>query len=502
MSFSKRGNMKEQTEQIYDVLVIGAGITGCMTAYRLARYELKTAVVERGADIASGATGANSAIVHAGFDPKPGTVKAALNARGSAELLEIAARLGVTHRVNGALVMAFDEGDQLAHIRQLYEWGGQNGVSDLHLISGDEVRHIEGEVSDEVRGALWAPRSGIVCPYGLAIAVAEVAAVNGTDFYFEFNVNSIKHSAGVFTVTDGIRTLRARYIVNAAGTHADLIARAAGEEDFPARSLPRRGEYMLLDRSCGKLVGATLFSVPGPLGKGIILSPTADGNLILGPNAHEVDRDDTATTAAGLDEISRAAKRYVRSLDLSRVITQFAGVRPNCVLGDFYLRASEKVPGLVHLAGIESPGLASSPAVARVGVSLLADAGLTLRERADFRDERPPHIELRNLSDDEADALVRRDPAYGRIICRCEQVTEGEIIDAIRRPLGARNIDMVKRRTRAGMGRCQGGFCLPRVAAIIARESGMPLCAVTKRGGDSYLMSGEVRPSGDEVKND
>ena len=481
----------------FDVVIIGAGITGCMTAYMLAGYDLRVAVLERGPDVAVGATGANSAIVHAGFDPKPGTVKAALNAKGARMLLEIARKLGVKHRVNGAYVMAFNDEDERAHVKQLIEWGKLNGVEKLEFLEGDEVRAREAAVSDNVTCALFAPESGIVCPYGLAIAVAEVAAVNGTGFFFGFEAKKIEKDPenGVFSVSDGNgRTVRADYIVNAAGTHAEDIAFLCGEDDFPARALPRRGEYMLLDKNCGSMINSTLFACPGKMGKGIILSPTADGNIILGPNAHDVGKDDTFTTPEGLEEIVRGASRLVKKLDTRPVITQFAGVRPNCVLGDFYLKASEKVPGLIHLAGIESPGLASSPAVALTGVGLLEDAGLKLRERKNYIPDRPPHIEFRELSDEEKDALVRRDPSYGRVICRCENITEGEILDAIRRPLGARTVDMVKRRTRAGMGRCQGGFCMPRVIGILSRELGVPMTEIRKSDGDSVFVPEELRP--------
>jgi len=476
----------------YDIIIIGAGITGCMTAYKLARYRLRVAVVERSADIAMGATRANSAIVHAGFDPEPGTLKAKLNANGCMQIREIARILNVSYKNNGTLVLGFSE-EEMDHVGQLMDWGKQNGVPDLELLNAEELAALEPNVSANALGALRAPTAGIVCPYGLAIAVAENAALNGTDFYFDFPVTKIDRTETGFSVSDGKTTLSARYVVNAAGTHAEDIAAIAGEQDFPAKSLPRRGEYMLLDKTVGGMISHTLFAVPGKLGKGIILSPTVDGNLIMGPNAHLVDKDDTSTTADGLAEITRGASRLVDRLDTRAVITQFAGVRPNCVLGDFYLKPSEQIPGLLHLAGIESPGLASSPAVADYAVNLLTEMGLELTERENYIPTRPDQPKFTELSDEEKRALIEKNPAYGKIICRCETITEGEIIDAIRRPLGARNLDMVKRRTRAGMGRCQGGFCSPRVAEILARELGIPMDKITKNGGESYILTGGKR---------
>lgn len=476
----------------YDILIIGAGITGCMIAHKLARYRLRTAVVERCCDIAMGATGANSAIAHAGYDPAPGTLKAALNAKGAAQLPAITRQLDVGYKQIGSLVVAFGE-DEMDGLRRLARQGEQNGVPELALLDRARLRELEPNISENAYAALYAPTGGIVCPYGLAIAAAEHAAVNGTDFYFDFPVRSITRAEGGFTVGDGQRTLRARIVINAAGTHADEMASLAGERDFPAVSTPRRGEYMLLDKSMGSLVRHTLFVLPGKLGKGILLSPTVDGNLIVGPNSHAVPKDDTATTAAGLAEVAAGASRLVRSLNTRTVITQFAGVRPNCVLDDFYIAPSEQIPGLLHAAGIESPGLASSPAVADYVLERLRDMGVRMEERDDYLAHRPPQLRFRELSDEQKRAVIAENPAYGKVICRCETITEGEILDAIRRPLGARTLDMVKRRTRAGMGRCQGGFCSPRVTDLLARELGIPLDAVTKRGGDSFLLTGPER---------
>lgn len=478
----------------YDIVIIGAGITGCMTAYKLARYRLRVAVAEAGADVAEGCTRANSAIVHAGYDPEPGTHKALLNVRGCAEMPSLCRLLGVRYTASGSLVAAFSE-DEIPKLRELYERGVKNGVPGLEIIGGDRLREMEPNIADNAVAALWAPTAGIVCPYGLCIAAAEAAASAGTEFIFNYKVNAIKKESELFYISacDG-RVLTAKFAVNAAGVSADEIAAMAGETDFPARIIPRRGEYMILDKSEGRTVNRPLFSVPTEKGKGILLTPTVDGNIIVGPNAHIVDdAKDTSTTASGLAEIAAGAAKTVKRLNLRSVITSFSGIRPTPACGDFYIRPSDKTVGLLHLAGIESPGLASSPAIGGYAVELLAGMGLKLEERPDFDGTRPVSVRFDELDDNAKNELIKKNPAYGKIICRCESVTEGEIIDAIRRPLGARSVDAVKRRTRAGMGRCQGGFCSVRVAAILARELGTGMDEVTKNGGKSYILTGGRR---------
>ncbi len=474
---------------LYDVIIIGAGCTGSMTAYRLAKYDLRVLVLEAGNDIASGATKANSAISHAGFDAEVGTLKAKLNVAATREMPSLAKKLDIDYDMNGTLVMGFGE-EELPHLKELYERGVKNGVPNMEIVGGERLYDMEPNLSREATHALYAPTGGIVSAWGLPIAAAECAAVNGTEFVFHYRVNSIKKDDdGNFTVSNGSTEYRAKFLVNAAGVWGDHIAELAGERDFPARIIPRRGEYMLLDKTEGKTAKHVLFSVPRGNGKGILVSPTVHGNLIVGPNAYKIDdRDDKQTTEAGLSEILAGAKRLVPTLNDRAVITSFSGVRPTPSTGDYYIQPSEQVGGLLHLAGIESPGLASSPAVGAYAVELLEKMGLELRERKDFRDERPEQIRFESLDDISRAELIRKNPAYGRIICRCETVTEGEIIDAIHRPVGARDIDMVKRRTRAGMGRCQGGFCMPRVAEILARELDIPLEQVTKFGGSSWIV--------------
>lgn len=484
---------------LYDVLIIGAGITGAMTARKLAKYDISVCVAEAAEDVAMGATKANSAIVHAGFDAECGTLKARLNVQGCAMMPDETKELDVPYKNCGSLVCAFSD-EEVKHLELLKKRGDTNGVPGLTIIDRDTLRRMEPNISPDAAAALWAPTAGIVCPYELCIAACEHAAVNGTDFRFNFRVTSIEKKNGIFRVSDGENVIEARYLVNAAGVYSDEIARLAGD-DIDFSIIPRRGEYMLLDRTEGKTANCVLFSCPSANGKGILVSPTVDGNLILGPTAKAIpDKDDTATTAEGLDEVLRGARHLVPAVNTRAVITQFSGVRPTPVgsdgditKSDFCIRKSEAVEGLLHLAGIESPGLASSPAVGAYAVELLAEMGLTLAEKQDYKEGRPEKIRFRELNAEQRAAVIAKNPLYGKIICRCETVTEGEIVDAIRRPLGARSLDMVKRRTRAGMGRCGSGFCSPRTVEILARELGVSMAEITKCGGNSVILNGGKR---------
>ncbi len=478
----------------YDLIIIGAGVNGAMLAHKLARYDLKVAVVETGCDVASGASRANSAIVHAGFDAAEGSLKAKLNARGCAELPELARQLDVPYKNNTSLVVAFGEEDERM-LEKLLARGRANGVPKLEIIDSARLHELEPNVSPEATAALLAPTAGIICPYELTIACAENAAVNGTDFYFDFPVDKIDVGE-LITVHSGERTLKAEYVVNSAGEHSAELAKML-DPDFEIGILPRRGEYMILDKAEGKTCTATIFSCPSKVGKGILVSPTVDGNIIVGPNAHLVEPEDTSTTAEGLDEISVGARRLVPSVNLRAVITSFAGVRPTPTTDDFHIARSKRCETFLNMVGIESPGLASSPAVAAYAIERLVEMGLELTEKSDYNPFRTPNGHLpkpfRELSDSEKLERCKADPSYAKIICRCETITEGDILSAIRRPLGAKTVDMVKIRTRAGMGRCQGGFCSPRVTELLANELGCSLDDITKRGGESKLLYGKTK---------
>lgn len=476
---------------IYDVLIIGAGCTGVMTARLLSEYKCSVAVVDMASDVATGATAANSAIVHAGYDAKPGTLKAKLNVRGNKLMKELAVQLGVELKEVGSHVIGFGDED-LEHLKELLKRGQENGVEGLEIISGDKLHEMEPNVSPEATHSLWAPTAAITCPYGITIAAAENAATNGVKFFLNFKVTGSSNVGGINYVTNGNDTIAAKYVVNCAGVHSAEVAKLLGEHDFPISITPRRGEYMILDKACGDIANSTLFVCPSSRGKGILVSPTVDGNIIVGPNAYPIeDGDDRSTTAQGLDEISEGARRIMPSINLRNVITSFSGVRPTPDIYDFYIKISEQVPGVVHAVGVESPGFAASPATGEYLVSLLEEAGLKLEKRDDYIPTRRAdgnHKQWNKLSTEEKNAACERNSAYGKIICRCETVTEGDIIDALSSPIPAVTVDMMKKRLRAGMGRCQGGFCSPRVADIIAEHTGKTLAEVTKSGGESWLV--------------
>ncbi len=482
--------------KIYDIVIIGAGVTGSVLAHKLAKYKLDCAVVEAGCDVASGASRANSAIVHAGFDAEPGTLKAKLNVKGCAQMAELAHQLDVPYKNNTSLVVAYGEEDEET-LQTLLERGRTNGVPNLEIIDKQRLKELEPDISSEATAALYAPSAGIICPYELTIAAAENAAINGTEFFFDFRVDKIEASDGIFSICSGDCEIKSRFVANCAGVHSDEIARMV-DPDFQINIIPRRGEYLILDKSEGKTVSATLFMVPSKVGKGVLVTPTVDGNLLVGPNAHEVlEKGDTSTTAMGLEEISTGAKRLVPNANLRAVITSFAGVRPTPSTHDFHIEPAKSAEGFLNLVGIESPGLASSPAVADYAVEKLRTMGLELVNREDYNPYRTEngHMQkpFRELTDTEKAELCKAEPAYGKIVCRCEMVTEGDILAAIHRPIGAKTIDMVKIRTRSGMGRCQGGFCSPRVAELIAKELNVPLDTITKRGSGSELLTGKTK---------
>ncbi len=475
---------------MYDIAIIGGGVVGGMIARELARYDLRICILERENDVAKGATRANSAIVHAGFDAETGTLKARLNVRGSEQMEAVCAELGVKYRRNGSLVIGFsDEDRDILHA--LLARGNANGVRDLRVVEQDELRALEPNISADATCALYAPTGAIICPYELCIAAVGNAMDNGTDLLCNFAVVGIDRTGGIYTVTaaDG-SSVSARYVINAAGLHADDMARLVGDDSFSIH--PRRGEYVLLDRAAGDTVRHTVFRVPGKGGKGILVTPTVDGNLLVGPTSQDMeDKGDHATTAEGLARVMReAGENIAGGVPFGKSITSFCGLRAAGSTGDFIINERD---GFVNVAGIESPGLSSAPAIAEYVIGLLRASGLALTEKSNFNHTRPAYHAFREATVEEKNAMIARDPAYGRIVCRCETVTEGEILAAIRQNPPASDIDGVKRRTRAGMGRCQGGFCGPYVMELIARERGIPFESVTKSGGQSVMVYGRTK---------
>ncbi len=476
----------------YDVAVIGAGAVGALTARALTRYRVKVALLEKAEDVAAGASRANSGIVHGGFDPHPSTKKAELNVRGTSMMKDLTKELGVSFRQNGSLVLAFSK-EEMQTVQALYERGIANFVPGLSVIGAEELHTLEPRVSPAAVGALRCTSSGIVCPYGLTIAAAGNAMDNGADLFCSFCVDNIKQNEDGFTIRSGDRSIEATYIVNCAGIRADEIAAMIGDTRYTIT--PKKGEYMLLDRAEGGLCNHTLFQLPTAAGKGVLVSPTADGNLLVGPTSVAIDdKDCRDTTAEGLEAVRAAAAKSVEDIPYRQVITSFTGLRASLDgADDFVIEPSEKSPRFISAMGIESPGLSAAPAIAEEIVKLLGEAGLRLPQNPDFRGKRASYHTFRDMTDEDKNELIRREPAYGHVICRCETVTEGEILDAIRRNPPARTMDAVKRRVRAGMGRCQGGFCTTYIAELISAEHGIPITEVTKFGKGSELLVDETK---------
>ena len=476
---------------MYDVLIAGAGVIGGMLARELSKYKLSVCLLEKENDVATGASRANSGIVHGGFDPVPGTLKARMNSLGIGLLYEAAKQLNVPHINNGSMVCAFSEKEE-AVLDTLLARGDANGIEGLSLISGDEARKIEPNLSEKVTKVLLVPNAGIICPYELTIASIGNAMDNGVSLKRNFAVARITKENGSFTVTsENGETVTGTYFVNCAGGYSDKIAQIAGDGFFTI--MPRAGEYMLLDKAEGSRVKHTIFQVPSEEGKGILVSPTVDGNLLVGPTASHVQApNSTEITPEGLAMVTRLAAKSVPTVNFRQVITSFAGVRASEKHDDFIIQASDKVENLVHVAAIDSPGLTACVAIARYAVEILSGLGLTLAEKEDWNGNREDPHAFRHMTDEEKDAYIKKNPAYGKIVCRCETVSEGEIVAAIRRNPQAIDIDGVKRRTRSGMGRCQGGFCSPYVMKLIAREHGIPMEEVTKCGSGSEPLIGKL----------
>lgn len=482
---------------MYDVIIVGAGVSGAASARELSRCAARVCVLEKEEDVCCGTSKANSAIIHAGFDAAHGSLMAKMNVQGNRMVPGLAKELDFPFRRNGSLVVCMSEED-MHRLLALYENGVKNGVEGLEIVDARRLHELEPNVSKNAVAALWAPTGGIVCPFNMTIALAENANANGVDFRFNTKVTGFTRGEEGWTVHTEQGDFRTRYVVNAAGVYADVLHNMVS-----ARKLhitPRRGDYCLLDRQVGGFVSHTVFQLPGKLGKGVLVSPTVHGNIIVGPTAIDIeDRDGTNTTAAGLEELISKAGISVDNLPIRQTITSFAGLRAHEDHHEFVIGEAEDAPGFVDCAGIESPGLTSAPAIGLTVAELLREK-LGLREKEDFIATRKGLLDPKSLTWDAYQALIRENPAYGQIICRCEQVTEGEIIDAIRRPLGARSLDGVKRRTRAGMGRCQAGFCSPRVMEILARELGVSQAEITKCGGASRLIVGVNKDSLEEVR--
>lgn len=474
---------------MYDVAVIGAGIVGCAVARELSKYELKVVVIEKSFDVSDGATKANSGIVHAGYDAMPGSLKAKLNVQGNKMYEELCRELEVPFSRTGSLVVGFNE-DEMKTIEELYKRGVENGVEGLEIIDGNRLRKMEPNINEKAIAALYANTAGITSPYELCIALAENANQNGVEFKLSTKVSRVYKEKDIFSIESDRETIQANYLVNSAGLFSDDINRMLGGAEF--NITPRRGEYCLIDKSQGRFVKSVIFQAPTKKGKGILVAPTTHGNLLIGPNAIEVpDKENLDTTEEGLEEIINGAKKSVNNINTREVITSFSGIRATPDGRDFIINVP--IRSAVNAAGIESPGLTSAPAIAQMVIEMLSQEGLKVDKKPGFISKRIRTKTFIEMDENEKAAALRENPLFGRVICRCEHVTEGDIIGAIRGPLGARTVDGIKRRLRAGMGRCQGGFCMPRVVEILARELNIKTEEVLKAGEGSYILTGRTK---------
>ncbi|MCR4723588.1 MAG: NAD(P)/FAD-dependent oxidoreductase [Eubacteriales bacterium] len=470
---------------MYDVIIIGCGIIGAAAAYELSKYDISVALLEKENDIAQGATKANSAIVHAGYDPEEGTLMAKYNIKGASMMKGICEAFDVPYKQCGAFVLAFDDND-MQEVEKLYKRGKNNGVPGLRITGHDETLALEPHLSNNIIGALYAPSSGIVDPWDLCIAYAQTAVRNGVDLKLSNTVVDIVKMDDRFIVRTDKGEYETRYVVNAAGTHADRINDMVCEHRFTI--VPTKGEYYVIDKKDSDLINATIFQCPSAKGKGVLVSRTVHGNLIVGPDADpQEDPDDTSVKQSALDYIMEASLRSVPTINFRSVIRSYAGVRANSDVGEFVIGEAPETPGFINLAAIKSPGLTSAPAIGLDAVDILKDAGLNMKKKNEYVETRKM-IRFDELSAEEKNALIADDPHFGKIICRCEHVTEGEILAAIHDVIPALTIDAIKKRCRSGMGRCQGGFCGPRIAEIIARETGMPMTDILQGPVGSEIL--------------
>ena len=464
---------------MYDVIIIGGGVSGAASARELSRYKVRACVLEKEEDVCCGTSKANSAIVHAGYDAAPGSLKAKLNVRGNEMMEQLSEDLDFPFQKTGSLVICLS-GEEMPGLQELYDKGVANGVKGLKILDREEVLGMEPNITDDVYAALYAPSAGIVCPFGMNIALAENACTNGVEFRFNTEVLDIRKTENGYEIHTNRGMFQAKCVVNAAGVYADKIHNMVSKKKI--HITPRRGEYCLLDKSAGTHVSRTIFSLPTKYGKGVLVTPTVHGNLLIGPTAVDIEnKEGTNTTREGLDEVISKAGQNVKNLPMRQVITSFAGLRAHEDGSEFIIGEADDAEGFIDCAGIESPGLTSCPAIGGMVAEILREK-LGLEEKENFISTRKGILNPNTLAKEERAELIRKEPAYGNIICRCEMITEGEILDAIRRPLGARSLDGVKRRTRAGMGRCQSGFCSPRTMEILARELHVNMSDITKSG--------------------
>ena len=473
----------------HDVCIIGGGVVGLNISREISRYRLRTCVIEKEADVGRGCSKANSGIVHGGYSDEPGTLKAELCVAGNRMYQQLDRELHFGYRKTGSLVLAFAI-EELATLEKLLENGRNNGVTGLRIIDRQELLLREPHLNPAVLAALLCEDAGVTSPYEFAIALAENSLINGVELRLQEEVLAIESLGGEFQIQTNRGSLRSRFVINCAGVFSDRISAMVGLSEF--RITPRRGQYVILDKDQNHLARSVIFQVPSRLGKGILVTPTFHGNLMIGPNAEEIDdKTDVGTDTETLANIVRLARRSVPGFDMRKSLTSFAGNRPVANQKDWIIDAS-RINGFINLIGIDSPGLTASPAIARKVCGLLQQAGLILEHKTDFQPLRPAIIRKKTL--DFAGDVNATDPSL-HLICRCEQVTEAEIIDCLNRGIPVRSLDAVKFRTRAGMGRCQGAFCGPRVRELLGRELAIPADAVCGKGECSSTLAERARRS-------
>lgn len=478
---------ERKQKTMYDVIIIGAGVTGSAVARELSRKKRKVAVLERCSDVCEGTSKANSGIVHAGFDAKPGSLKAKMNVEGSRRMEALSKELDFSYKRNGSIVLCFDEKD-MDKLEDLLKKAEANGVEGCRIITGDEVRAMEPQITEKAVAALYAPAGGIVCPFGLTIALAENACTNGVEFFLNQEVTAIEKKENGYLVRTQDHEYETKIVVNAAGVYADVMHNMVSKDKLEI--IQRKGEYCLMDKKAGKFVSHTIFQLPTKYGKGVLVTPTVHGNLMAGPTATDIpDKEGVNTTAPQIADLLERAKLSTPALPNRQVITSFAGLRAHTERDDFIIEEVKDAPGFIDVAGIESPGLTSAPAIGAY-VAEMIDRKVPAEDNPDFNPKRKGIVCMEEATLEEKQDLIAKNPAYANVICRCEMVTEGEILDAIHRPLGATTLDGVKRRTRAGMGRCQSGFCSPKTVEILARELGKDMGEITKMGGKSTFLTG------------
>lgn len=482
---------------MYDICIIGAGVIGSAIARELAKYNLKICLLEKSEDVATGATKANSGIVHGGYNEKCGSVKAKFSSSGNRMFQKLDDELHFGFAQIGSLVIGFSDEDE-REIYKIYENGEKNGVTNLQIVNRNFLKQKEPHLNSDVKLALYCPTAGITSPYELAIALAENAIENGVELKLSCEVTALAKCAEYFMVTASLNdvpnsyTVQAKCVINAAGLYADDVAKMLGINDFTIN--PKQGQYLLLDKNQGHLANTVIFQTPTPSSKGVLVCRTFHGNLLVGPDATSVPKKEYLDTAdKNLKAVVAAAQKSVPNFDLRKVITSFAGNRATPSTGDFIIEEHKKIRGLINVAGIESPGLTAAPAIAVYVGELVAESGIKLSKKNDFNPNRRPYNAVANMSEEQLQELIKKSPEYGRIVCRCETVSEGEILDALRRPIPINSLDAIKRRTRAGMGRCQAGFCTPKIMEIICNELNMPMEKITKKGTASLMVFGRTK---------